>query len=422
MTTTANLFSFGITYRPRRSGFNWWQTVDPAELRDELAHLSYLGFTSIRLSLTWEQFQPSQRRIGSRAMSTLELALDAALNAKLQVVPLLFPVGVDGFLALPDWANGASVIEELTGIGSVGPTVTIQPPGSASMLYNGGYHANQARDLFSYRPILGAQRYLINEVVGYFGSHPAISAWQLAEGFERARRPVTPEAVQAWYSSMANTIHQQRQSARILGVTTMRGLRLKAGPRPDQILASCDMLGVSADPPEPPGEPRRHTSYAAFSYALAAGLAGRPAIVTAVGLPTTEQRGGMWANEQYYGRQRPVFYADLEQQATFLHTVLDRLYQAGAAGVWLAAYADHHPEAWRKPPLDYIPRLRTLGIVDTHGNEKLAAGAVRDFAARLQREQGQAKATPTTGIDAERYWHDPARGSLDLWNEFESES
>jgi len=423
MTThTPQPFTLGITYRPRRSGFAWWQTVDPAELRDELAHIAYLGLDTIRLSLTWEEFQPGQRRIGSRAMGTLELALDAALSAKLRVVPLLFPVGMDGLLALPDWANGASVIDELTGIGGVGPTVTIQAIGSATVLSDQRYRTNQARDLFSYRPILAAQRYLIGEVVGYFGSHPAIWAWQIGEGLERARRPTSPEVVQAWYTTMANSIHQQRQDANILGVTTIRGLSLKAGPRPEQILASCNLLGVTADPPELPGEPRRHTTYAAFVHALTAGLAGTATIVTAIGLPTTEQRGGLWANESFYGRQHSVFYADDEQQATFFNTALDRLYQAGAAGVWLAAYADHHPEVWKMPPLDNSPRLRTLGIVHAQGHEKLAAGAVRDFAARLRKNNATIHIPQPAGIDAERYWHDPSRRIVELWNEFESES
>jgi hypothetical protein len=422
MTTNPPSFSFGISYRPRRSGFDWWDAVDQAELRDELAHIAYLGFDTIRLSLTWEQFQPSQRKIGSRAMSILERVLDAARTAKLRVVPLLFPVGMDGLLTLPDWANGASVIDELTGLGGVGPTITVQAAGSATVLSDQRYHPNQTRDLFSYRPLLAAQRYLIGEVVGYFSSHPAIWAWQLGEGFERARRPSSPEGVQAWYTTMANAIHQQRQDARILGVTTIRGLSLKAGPRPEQILASCDMLGITADPPELPGSPRRHTTYAAFVHALTAGLAGQPILVTALGIPTTEQRGGFWANEPCYGRQRSFFYADNEQQATFYHTALDRLEQAGADGVWLAAYADPHPDVWRKPPLDYAPRLRTLGIVDAQGHEKLAAAAIRDFATRMHKNDGTTRRSQPASIDAERYWHDPSRQMIELWNEFESES
>jgi hypothetical protein len=179
------------------------------------------------------------------------------------------------------------------------------------------------------------------------------------------------------------------------------------------------MLGVSAEPPELPGEPRRHTSYATFLHTLTVGLAGMPAIVTAVGMPTTEQRGGVWANEQVYGRSQTLFYADLEQQAGFVEAGLDRLYRAGAAGVWLAAFADHHPELWRLPPLDRYPRLRTLGLIDAQGQEKPATAAVRAFARRLREAGGDRVTQQPAAIDAERYWHNPARMLAEFWAEFE---
>jgi hypothetical protein len=420
MTAPDTTFSLGLTYWPRGSGYALWEHTDRAALRDELAHIADLGCNTLRVCLTWEEFQPAARQIGSRALRALEQLLDAAQDAGLGVVPVLFPVASAGVLALPAWANGASLLDELTGAGGLMPTLVVPVPGAA-VLYDGSYHSNQARDLFSYRPMLAAQRYQIDEVVGYFGAHPAIWAWQLGDGLERAHRPASAEAVAAWYAGMADAVRERRAAAKVLGVTMRRGLGLRAGPRPEQIVASCDLLGVSADPPEPPGEARRHTSYAAFLYALASGLAGRPAIVTALGMPTTGVRGGEWVSEQIFGRARPYFYADVEQQAGFLNAALERLYSAGAAGAWLAGYADYPAEQWARPPLDRTPRQRTLGLVDAQGREKPAAAAVREFAAQLRRDGGAIRDAALQGVDPERHWHDPARHMDELWAGFEGE-
>jgi hypothetical protein len=416
-----DLFSLGLTYWPRRAGMGWWSSVDPGELQDDLATIADLGFDTLRLLLTWEEFQPGARQIGSRAMRSLEMALDAARSAGLQVVLTLFPVAAHDTLMLPDWANGASLIDELTGAGGLAPTLVVPAPGSAPVLYDGTYHVNQARDLFSYRPILAAQRYLIDEVVGYFGSHPAIWAWQLGEGLERIHRPASAEDVRAWYSTMADAVREHRTSGSILGVTSLRGLGMKVGPRPEELRDTCDLLGITADPPEPPGSPKRHTTFAAFAHAVAAGFAERPAIVTSLAMPTTEQRGGLWAAEQIYGRERQIFYADLEQHATFIETALNRLQADGAAGVWLAAYADHHTGRWREPPLDRAPRQRTLGIIDSQGRPKPAAEVVADFARRLRADDRRRASTLPGAIDPERYWHDPRQALKELWNDFESE-
>ncbi len=418
MTAT---FTLGMTYRPRMAGFGWWDQFDPIATHEELAQIADWGCDTLRICLTWAAFQPSVKRIGGRAMRVFEQTLDTAHAAGLRVVPVLFPVAEGGVLMLPDWANGAQLIDELTGTAGRTSTLTMRSPSGPPVLVEGRYRPNQARDLFTYKPILAAQHYLINEIVGYFGSHPAVAAWQSGEGFERAHEPTNFESVRAWYASMADAIREQRPKAQVLGVATLYSMAQRHGPRPDLLATTCDLLGVSADPPEPPAPPRRHTTTAAFSYALAAGLADRPTIVTALGMPTTERRGGQWFEEQYYGRMHQVFYADLEQQATFVDAALQRLYHAGAAGIWLAAYSDHPASHATIPPLDRAPRGRTLGLLDIQGNEKPAAIALRGFADQIRKANRAIATTQRQQIDPERHWHDPQRSIADLWAGFEQE-
>jgi endo-1,4-beta-mannosidase len=417
----ANTFTLGLTYRPRLSGFGWWDQFDAIATAEELAHIADIGCTSIRLCLSWEAFQPSSRRIGGRAMRVLEATLDAALQANLQVVATLFPLADGGILAIPDWANGSSLIDELTEQRGAQPTLTIPQAQGLPIFSEGRYRPNRTRDLFAYQPILRAQRYLISEVVGYFGSHQSLWGWQLGAGIERAHPPQSAEVAARWYQLMADAIREQCPNAQILGETTMHAMARQTSPRPEDLLTACTQLGVAAYPAEPPALARRHTSFAAFAHALATGLTNRPVTVTALGMPTTSQHGGRWAEEHVFGRPQTIFYGDTEQQAAYYETALQRLYQAGAAGIWLASYSDYAQANAHTPPFDWAPRERSLGIIDAQGNEKPAAGVIRAFATELRRQQWKCASATRQLIDTERHWHNPQASIADLWAGFEPE-
>ena len=255
--THAEPFSLGLTYWPRRTAFGWWQAYDRGATRDELAHVAALGCDTVRFCLRWEDFQPGPQRINSAALHALEHALDTAGEARLRVVAALFPVALGGALQLPAWANGADPLDELLrGQRRGGATISTPRVGAPPLLYDGGYHSNKAGDLFSDTRVLEAQRYLIHELVGYFGPHPALYAWQLGEGIERVHMPTSAAAMREWFALMAEALRAARPGARVLGVISDQALFSPAGPRSAQISASCDMLGIAADPPHPPANQR----------------------------------------------------------------------------------------------------------------------------------------------------------------------
>jgi hypothetical protein len=424
--THAESFSLGLTYWPRRSAFGWWQEYDRGATRDELAHVAALGCDTVRFCLRWEDFQPGPQRINSAAMHALEHALDTAGEAKLRVVAALFPVAIGGALQLPAWANGADPLDELLNAQRRGNGAISAPSaGGPALLYEGGYRSNKAADLFSDTRVLQAQRYLIHELVGYFGPHPALHTWQLGEGLERVRAPASASAPREWFALMVEALRTARPGARVLGVVSEQALARPAGPRPDQVASACNMLGIAADPPRPPANQRpNHGTYAAFLHALTAALGETAALVTSLGLPTVpdaslggneSDRAG-WIADSAYGRALNVYRGEPEQQASFVEATLDRLQRAGAMGAWLAAYADYPAELWRMAPLDRSIRERTLGVVDASGRDKPAARALQRFAA--ERRQVLA-ATPPIEADPERYWRDPRREFARLWAEFD---
>ncbi|MFN8503592.1 hypothetical protein [Kouleothrix sp.] len=431
MTKDTPRFSVGLTYWPRNAGFGWWRAFDRGAAREELAHVASLGCDTVRFCLLWEDFQPGPQRLNSGALNALEQALEAAHAAGLRVVAALFPLALGGALQLPAWANGADPLDQLRRMARLEGPVLVAPPARGPLLLaEGRYRHNQANDLFTDAAVLAAQRYLIREVVGYFGAHPALAAWQLGEGIERVRKPASAAAAHEWLAAMAEAVREQRPGARVLGVVSAHALGMRAAPRPEHIAHTCDWLGVAADPPQPPGGARgNHARFVLFLHALAAALGRRPALVTQLGLPTVAAgqpgwnaagQGGQpgWISDSAYGQPLRAYRGDGEQQAMLIEQALDGLQRAGAPGAWLAAYADYPPALWRQPPLDRAIRERTLGLVDAAGKEKLAAGALRRFAA--QRRPALEAPAPIE-LDHERYWRDPRRELARLWHEFGAE-
>jgi hypothetical protein len=432
MAEQSQQFSLGLTYWPRRTAYGWWRAYDRGATRDELAHVAALGCDTVRFCLRWEDFQPSPQRINSATLQALEHALDAAGEAGMRVVAALFPVALGGALQLPSWANGSDPLDELRRATRIaGPAIVVRPSAAPPLLYDDRYRTNQSNDLFTDTRVLDAQRYLIHELVGYFGPHPALYAWQLGEGLERVHKPESAAAVYDWFAVMVEALRAERPNARVLGVVSDRALQNTTGPRPEQIAATCDLLGVAADPPQPPQPPEsqrpNHGAYVAFLHALAASLGRRPALVTSLGLPTVPGAGlggndrdqPGWIADSAYGRGLRAYRGELEQQATFVEATLDRLQRAGASGAWLAAYADYPEAIWRVPPLDRAIRERTLGLVDASGREKPAAAALARFAAERRPIRDVA---PPLDADPERYWREPKRELARLWGEFGAEA
>lgn len=418
--TTNETFSLGVTYWPRRVGPLLWQRYDRGAVREELAHIAAIGFDTVRFCLLWEDFQPGPERINGRAMRRLEHALDTAHAAGLRVVLAFFPVAALGQLQVPSWTNGPDIAGALRRARRGQPLLLVRPPGLIRVLTGGRYRPVQCGDFFSDPTIVEAQRYLMREIGGYFSDHPAVWAWQLGEGFERVHRPESDRAASQWFAAMSEELKRVAPRAICLGVISPTSLKRRSGPRPEHVAQHCALAGVTVDLPETPADYQtRHTNPAAYLHVLAAGLAERRIIVVGVGMPTVangETAG--WFDDDLYGRTALMYRGTAGEQAEFLYTALERLYTDGAAGVWLAAYADVPEEMWQTPPLDRTRCYRTMGVVDGLGREKPAVSAVRDIARRIR--SASTLPAPPSAVDAERYWSDPEHLFHEWWREFNS--
>lgn len=425
--TNETPFTLGVTYWPRRAGFRWWSAVDRGEVREDLQRIAGLGCAAVRFCLRWEDVQPAPRKINTPALNAFEQALEYAGEAGLRVVAALFPAALGGALHVPRWAANPDPLDELMQLTHFGEPLVVQSATPTPVVYDGAYQTNLARDQFRDSGTIEAQRYLVYEVVGYFGSHPALMAWQLGEGLERIRKPESSQAIHEWYAKLAETAREGYSRARLLGVTSERGLTNTSGPRPEHIASTCDDIAVAADVPLPlPDLKPMDLDALEFLYTLTAGLAGRPVAVAGLGQPTAPDNRDTRVADSLYGRSISTYLASYEAQAEFVGQALERLWRAGAAGAWLAAYADYPPDEWRLPPLDRSIRSRTLGLVDAAGREKPVAAALREFAEQPRGNRRPSAIAPRSEalgprLDSERYWRDPRRECERLWREWLAE-
>ena len=67
----------------------WWSDFDRTEVADDFARIAASGLDSIRLFLTWADFQPGRDEVDGRMLDRLIAVADLAAGVGLAVVPTL---------------------------------------------------------------------------------------------------------------------------------------------------------------------------------------------------------------------------------------------------------------------------------------------------------------------------------------------
>lgn len=419
-TTPSQPFMVGVTYWPRRSGYTWWERFDRIETGDELRHIADLGCSHVRIMLLWELFQSNPNRVDTRALDAFEQTLQIAADIGLGVIATLFPVTTGGALFLPRWASYPNPLDELEHLSRYGAIE--QGAGGGTLVYEYGYHRNEAPEVFQSPRIRAAQDVLISEVVGNFGAHPAMAYWQLGEGLEYVRLPDTSAPIYDWYAALSTRIGQV-SNVPVMAVLPARNFAAYNGPRPRSVLARSNVLGIATSPALPLPEANQqplNPKATQFLYGLAASLAEAPLFMSGIGVASAPEGQTGWVEDVRFGRTTWSYLAHAEEQATLLGETLQTLHRDGARGAILSAYSDYTADQWGFAPLDRSVRERSLGLVDSTGREKPAAAVLRDVARSL-RSAGVQPHRPALDVDPERYWRDPRAEIARLWQEFASE-
>jgi endo-1,4-beta-mannosidase len=84
----------------------WWSSFDPAEVEADFARIAACGLDSVRMFLSWEDFQPTPVRVDGEMLARLVVVADLAAGLGLQLIPTLFTGHMSGVNWIPPWALG----------------------------------------------------------------------------------------------------------------------------------------------------------------------------------------------------------------------------------------------------------------------------------------------------------------------------
>lgn len=405
-----NSLTLGCAYWPRRKGpWFWDEGFDRGEVRGELEHVADLGCRLVRVLLPWATFQPQATLVNSTAFDRFEHVLDAAEGAGLTVVPTLFVGLFGGTRFVPRWLLRASAAR-----GQALPEPEPRPRTiSEEWLYPGAI-----QNFYEERALLEAQRFLIRELAGYFGPHPALAAWDLGGGDVIAAMPPRgPEAALAWLDHLTATTREADPAHPVWYGGQLALLLAPAAPRLSDLRPLVNTMGVSVLPfGHEVSRGPADEDFVLYGLQLAGTLAetgGTPLGCTGTGVPTAAP--GLFEelieleSDDPEEPPRQFRLPSEEVQAEFIHDLLHAAYTGGVPFVFNLMYADPPADLWSRPPFDEAIALRRAGLVRADGREKPAAGIWRDIAGRLaHRELGAfGREARALDIDQDEFYRAP---------------
>jgi len=334
----------------------WWSLFNKAEVENDFARIAAGGFDSVRVFLTWEDFQPEENRADQAALDRLVEVADLAVEFGLALMPTLFTGHMSGVNWIPSWALGCSSVDDRFRVVSQGKVVKA---GLRNWYTDGGVEA--------------AQCLLAAEVASALAGHPALLAWDLGNENSNCVIPQTRASAHRWLARVSAAIRGVDAEALVTVGLHMEDLEedRRLGPRESSV--SCDFLSMHGYPiyaqwADGPADYRLLPFLARLTRWLGE---GREVMFTEFGLPTY--------NRGARGEQSALL---IEEDAAAVYTAaaLEALRRAGCAGAMLWCYSDYEPALQRTPPFDLAPHELSFGLWRADGSPKASVEAVAAFA------------------------------------------
>jgi endo-1,4-beta-mannosidase len=336
----------------------WWARFDPAEVAADFGRIARHGFDSVRIFLTWEDFQPTATRVDSMMVGRLVSTLDAAATAGLSVMPTLFTGHMSGVNWIPSWALGPEVGEDAG-------------DDRFRVVSGGAVAAPGLANWYSDAAILRAQSALAREVATALAGHEALWAWDL--GNENSNCVVPPDKLHAreWLLRMTDAIRGADDSALVTLGLHMEDLEQDRNLGPREAAEVCDFLTMHGYPgyaawADGPTDERILPFLARLTRWLGDGA---DVLFAEFGVPTGRSSSG------------PAL-VDEQAAASYVDRALDALLECGSTGAMLWCYSDYAEAIWERPPLDLAVHERSFGLWRADASPKPAVAVVEAFAKR----------------------------------------
>ncbi|MBW2629965.1 MAG: hypothetical protein JRE45_20460, partial [Deltaproteobacteria bacterium] len=360
------------------------------------------GFDSVRIFLTWEDFQPTPSRVDSAMVDRLVSTLDEASTAGLSVMPTLFTGHMSGVNWIPSWALGEEAGDDRFRVVS-GGRVT----------------ASRLASWYSDASIARAQSALAREVAGALAGHRALWAWDL--GNENSNCAVPPDKAHAreWLLRVTDAIRGADAGALVTLGLHMEDLEQDRTLGPREAAEVCDFLQMHGYPgyaawADGPTDERvlpflaRLTRWLdgptdervlPFLARLTRWLGGGADVLFGeFGVPTT--KSGEPDRERSIDASSPALVEE-QAAASYIDRALGGLLDCGSTGAMLWCYSDYAEAVWEFPPLDLAVHERSFGLWRADASPKPAVAVVEAFAKRRAAPAADGPIADSTWIDVD---------------------
>jgi endo-1,4-beta-mannosidase len=377
----------------------WWSSFDPTEVEADFARIAACGLDSVRVFLTWEDFQPAAGRVDREMLARLVVVADLAAGLGLALIPTLFTGHMSGVNWIPPWALGDSDGDPRFRVVSGGNVVR-----------------RGLRNWYSDPAVGDAQVLLATEAAAALAGHEAVWVWDLGNENSNCLVPANRSSARSWLARLSSAIRTADETALVTVGLHMEDLEEDRRLGPPEASEACDLLSMHGYPiyarwAHGPTDDELLPFLARVTHWLGD---GRDVLFTEFGLPTY-RRGD--PHEQRAGATRLV---EEEAAAEYTTAALEGLRRSGCPGAFLWCFSDYDPALWQQPPFDLAPHERTFGLWRIDGSPKPAVAAVAAFVGAERCSPGYADAW--IDIDRDEFRVDPGLQLPRLYRRYRAQS
>jgi endo-1,4-beta-mannosidase len=365
----------------------WWSRFDRGEVAADFERIAASGLDSVRVFLTWEDFQPSPETVDREMLGRLVAVADLAAELGLALIPTLFTGHMSGVNWIPAWALGGPAADDRFRVISRGA------------IAEGGL-----RNWYSDPVVADAQALLAAEAAAALAGHEALWAWDLGNENSNCVIPATTAMARAWLARLTSAIRDADESALLTVGLHMEDLEEDRRLGPGEVSASCDFLSMHGYPiyarwANGPTDEQLLPFLARITRWLGA---GRDVLFSEFGLSTYHRSD---PNRRAEGASSLL--VDEDAAAAYTARALEALRRAGCLGAMLWCYSDYSAALWKSPPLDRARHERTFGLWRVDGSAKPSVAVLEAFAGAER--CASADTEPWIDIEPDEFWLDPSR-------------
>ncbi len=354
-------FRLGVNYWPARTAMGWWSDFDNAEVDTDFARIAAAGFDSVRVFLTWEDFQPAPERVNAGMLDRLVTVADLAGRAGLAVMPTLFTGHMSGVNWIPQWALGGSDGDDRFRVVSGGRLTTLG-----------------LRNWYGDPEVGRAQALMAGEAATALAGHDAVWAWDLGNENSNCVIPPSRSSTQDWLKRITAAIRAADPAVLVTIGLHMEDLEEDRILGPGEAAEVCDFLTMHGYPIYArwaKGATDEHLLpfLALLTRWLGGGL---DVLFSEFGLPTYRRAD---PDGERARRDSPAVLVEEQAAASYTERALVVLRRAGCTGAMLWCYTDYAPAIWTNPPLDAATHERSFGLWRADGSPKPSVAVVKEF-------------------------------------------